>query len=114
MPHIRVDTNFVKLNYKISQQNFANGQRAMANQVGMDSNRFVPAGPPQKGTLRKSQIIAMDGSYVQWMAPYARRQFYAPGGWKYSTPGTGPNWTDKAKSLYIGGWTRAFMKGARL
>jgi len=106
---IKIETNLVKLDRKVSAQAFQRGRFAMANQVGADSNRFVPR---KHGALRSSQVIASDGSSVQWVSPYAHRHFTAPGGWHYSTPGTGPRWTDKAKSAYMGKWTKAFMKGA--
>ena len=111
MAGIKVEADIVKLERKISPQAFLKGQRALANQFGADTNRFVPK---KRGSLRSSQVIASDGSNVQWVSPYAHRQFMAPNGWHYSTPGTGPRWTDVAKNSYMSKWTNAFKKGAGL
>jgi hypothetical protein len=59
-------------------------------------------------------VIAIDGSFVQWNEPYASRQFNAPAGWHYTTPGTGPRWTETAKAKYMNSWKKAFVKGADL
>lgn len=114
MAGIKVMTNTTRLRHKISPAAFLAGRRALANQVGMDSNRFVPKGPPNAGALRNSQVIAMDGSFVSWVMPYAHRQLTAPAGWNYTTPGTGPHWTDSAKQQYMSSWTKAFTKGSGL
>ncbi|WP_179394727.1 minor capsid protein [Lacticaseibacillus absianus] len=114
MTGIKVTTNVARLRKKVSPASFRAGQRALASQVGMDSNRFVPKGPPQAGHLRSSQVIAADASFVSWMAPYAARQFDAPAGWRYTTPGTGPKWTEVAKAKYTDSWIKALMKGAGL
>jgi hypothetical protein len=112
--NFKVTTNLVKLHQKISKPAFQRGRMAMANQIGMDSNRFVPKGPPDAGRMRQSQLIASDASSISWITPYAHRQFTAPAGWRYTTPGTGPHWTDAAKVRYMGSWTKAFKKGAGL
>lgn len=114
MAGIKVTTNLARLRHKVGPSAFKAGQRALANQVGMDSNRFVPKGPPNAGTLRSAQVIAADGSFVSWNAPYAHRQFTAPAGWNYTTPGTGPRWTELAEAKYMDSWKKVFIKGADL
>ncbi|WP_125703701.1 minor capsid protein [Lacticaseibacillus daqingensis] len=111
---IKVQTNIIKIHKKLSKSAFQRGRRALANQVGADSNRFVPAGPPQKYNMRKKQLIAADSSSVTWLVPYAHRQYYAPAGWTYTTPGTGPKWVEVAKTKYMGKWVNAFKKEAGL
>ena len=104
MAGIKVMTNVARLRHKVGPSAFIAGQRALANQVGMDSNRFVPKGPPNAGTLRSAQVIAADGSFVSWNAPYAPRQSTAPAGWNYTTPGPGPRSTELAAAKYMDRW----------
>ena len=108
---VKVQTNLVKIKSKISPQAFNFGRLALANQVGMDSNKFIPK---KTGALRRSQVIAVDGSFIIWNATYAGRQYHAPGGWDYTTTGTGPRWDQVAKVRYMGAWKRSFLKGAGL
>lgn len=86
------------------------GQYALANQVHADSNIYAPK---LSGDLRNQSYVTNDNKQVIWNAPYARRQYYAPSGWKYTTPGTGPKWVDKAKAIHGAKWvkiTKAAMK----
>lgn len=96
---------------KLSQANLNRGQYAMANQMLSDMNQFVPK---KESSLRTTGHVSADGKQVVWNTPYAKRQFYAPGGFKYSTPGTGPRWDLKAKPIFINDWTKAFKGGAGL
>lgn len=111
MAGIKVTTNIAPLMRKVSSQAFTRGKLALASQIGADSNRFVPR---KSNHLRESQVIASDGSFVQWGAAYANRQYHAPLGWHYSTPGTGPHWDEVAKGRYMKSWTKAFVKGCGL
>lgn len=108
---IKVETNIARLTRKVSAQAFQRGRFAMANQVGMDSNKFIPK---KTGALRRSQVIAIDGSFISWNATYAKPQYHTSGGWHYSTPDTGPRWDQVAKNRYMGAWKKAFLKGASL
>lgn len=96
---------------KLSGANMMRGQYAMGNQILSDSNQFVPR---KEGSMRATGHLEGDASQIVWNTPYARRQFYAPDGWKYSTPGTGPRWDLKAKEIYLNDWKQAFVKGAGL
>jgi hypothetical protein len=42
MSGIKVMTNTAKLRHKVSPAAFNRARQIMANQIGMDSNRFVP------------------------------------------------------------------------
>ncbi|MBL5010076.1 minor capsid protein [Enterococcus lactis] len=53
----------------------------------------------------------MEQILILYETKYARRQFYLNGK-KYTTPGTGPRWDLKAKSLYMPSWKKAYLKGA--
>lgn len=95
---------------KLSQEAFDRGRFLMANKSLADMNEnFVPE---KDGDLRQSGQVSADGKQLIWYSPYARRHFYAPGGWNYTTPGTGPRWDEKAKGIFLSDWVETFKKGA--
>lgn len=107
---VKIDLSGVKK--KISQQAFDRGQYMMANKMLSDMNEnFVPMAK-NSGNLRASGQVSSDWKQLIWNAVYARRHYYAPGGWNYSTPGTGPRWDEKAKGIFMKDWIDTFMKGA--
>lgn len=80
-----------------------------------DSNRFVPL---SSGSLRgsastQSDIYGGQLTYGGGNVPYARVHYYASGGWRYTTPGTGPKWFDKAKARYGSRWAEEAQLAAR-
>jgi Minor capsid. len=86
------------------------GQYALVNQVHQDSNRYAPK---LTGDMRNQSSVTLDGKQIIWHTPYARRQYYAPGGWKYTTPGTGPKWDQKAKSIHGKEWEKIVEKAMK-
>lgn len=111
MSDARVQIDLRGVDRKISNQAFRRGRIAMASQMAADMNRFVPL---KNSYLRKSGIPVADGSLIIWNSVYAHRQFTAPPGWHYTTPGTGPHWDQKAKQAYGKQWTETFARGAGL
>lgn len=105
----KIEVNLGGVYEKLSNSAKLKGQRALANQAMADMNQFVPK---RDGDLRQATSINMDGSAINYHMKYARRHFYAPGDWTYTTPGTGPRWDLKAKGMFINEWVDAFMKGA--
>lgn len=105
----KIEVNLGGVYEKLSNSAKLKGQRALANQAMADMNQFVPK---RDGDLRQATSINMDGSAINFHMKYARRHFYAPGDWKYTTPGTGPRWDLKAKGMFMSDWVDAFMKGA--
>lgn len=105
---VKVDLSGLK--YKLGKDNFWRAKHAMANQVLMDANRLVPK---KKGVLRASGHVTRI-AHIHYTAPYARRQYYAPPGWEYTTSGTGPKWDEKAAILYSDRWKATFVKGLGL
>ena len=73
------------------------GQYALANQVYADMNNYVPA---LDYDLRNQSSIASDNKSIYYNVPYARKQFYTQFQ-NYTTPGTGPRWDKKAKSIHL-------------
>lgn len=94
---------------KLSDQALQRGRYALANQALADMNQYVPK---REGDLRTAVSMGLDGTEIIYNMPYAKAQFYAPGGWDYTTPGTGPHWDDKAKGIHMESWQKAFAKGA--
>lgn len=81
------------------------GQFALAQQAHADMNNYVPF---LSGDLRNQSYITDNGrgwDQIVWYAPYARRQYYNYGA-KFTTPGTGPNWDGKARSIHMKSWQR--------
>lgn len=105
----KVDINLNKAYNKLSTTAITQGRREAANQALADMNQFVPM---REGVLRMTGTIDLDGSAVNYHTPYAAYQFYAPGGWNYTTPGTGPRWDLKAKGMFMSSWVKAFKGGA--
>lgn len=105
----KIEVNLGGVYEKLSNSAKLKGQRALANQAMADMNQFVPK---RDGDLRQATSINMDGSAINFHMKYARRHFYAPGDWEYTTPGTGPRWDLKAKGMFMSDWVDAFMKGA--
>ena len=103
---VNVDLSRAKM--KMSQGNVQRGRYALANQTLADMNRFVPM---DEGILRQTASIDIDGTAINYNTPYAAKLFYLPM-YNYTTPGTGPRWDNKAKSIYMADWKNAFMKGA--
>ena len=87
----------VKLNSMTKQ-----GQIALVNQVHADSNIYAPK---LSSDLRNQSTIAVDGKSIIWHGPYARKQYYNYGA-KFTTPGTGPKWDQKAKSIHGASWVK--------
>lgn len=94
---------------KLSDGALKRGQYALANQALADMNQYVPK---RESNLRTAVSMGIDGTEIIYNMPYAKAQFYAPGGWKYTTPGTGPRWDEKAKGIHMDDWENAFVKGA--
>lgn len=110
---------------KVSPANFAKGQLAIANQMLLDMDRFVPK---RKGILRSSGHVRQDA--VVYATPYARllyygkkrKGFFSEKQRKFffankeellkhkKTPGTGPRWDKKASALYAKNWAEVGAK----
>lgn len=104
---------------KLSDSNLSKGRHAMANQILLDMDRYVPK---KRGDLRASGRVVDDARGVKYSQPYARAQFYGKSFRKgksytfrnYSTPGTGPRWDLKAQGAHGKNWAKVYAKGAGL
>ena len=106
MVQVSVDLKIAR--QKLSQNNLKQGRYALANQALADMNQFVPK---QEGILRQSATIDIDGGGINYNTPYAARLFYMHM-YNYTTPGTGPRWDNKAKSMFMSDLINAFKRGA--
>ena len=79
---------------------------AIAQGVVRDSEPFIPK---REGFLRQTGETESDYEsgkvrYGNASVPYAAPQYNAPGGWNYTTPGTGPRWFDEAQAIHMKQW----------
>lgn len=58
----------------------------------------IPVTPRKHGNLRADVVKVVQGErgYIAWSKKYAVYQEKAPGGWNYTTPGTGPKFAEKS------------------
>lgn len=77
------------------------GELKLGEMILKDSDPYIPK---KSGKLRDSGEVDRDGD-VEWTEKYAKKMYYEPM-INYTTPGTGPRWVDKAKSIHIDKWTR--------
>lgn len=106
---MQVEIKLEGVKRKLSKDALRSGRYAVTNQALADMNQFVPM---REGNLRTATSMSLDGSEITYHMPYAKAHFYAPDGWNYTTPGTGPHWDDKASGIYMEDWKMAFTKGA--
>lgn len=105
---VKVTKNLKGIPVRVNQMTKL-GQYALANQVHADSNRYAPL---LSGDLRNQSYVTADNKQVVWNVPYAKAQYYGQVGKgrypvrRYTTPGTGPKWDEKAKSIHRTSWER--------
>lgn len=85
------------------------GQYALVNQVHADMNPYVPA---LSYDLRNQSYVSNDNRAVIYNVPYAKVRFYMPAR-RYTTPGTGPRWDNKAKSIHGRSWERVAKRAMK-
>lgn len=88
---------------------------AISQAVVRDSEPYVPK---REGKLRASAETESDYEtgkvrYGSAAVPYAAPQYNAPGGWKYTTPGTGPDWYSKADGKHLKQWIKEGEQAAK-
>lgn len=114
MFHIRMNTDLNRIEQKVSDSNIRKGKSAMANQILIDTDKYVPMSGGG-GALRASAHVEAGGDAISWNTVYARAQFYGTNGIavfkKYTTPGTGKQWYDKSAAVNTDKWKRVAAKG---
>ena len=106
---VKVSVKLDRAKMKLSEGNIRRGRFALANQALADMNRYVPI---NEGIVRVSATIAPYGKvqYQGYRKSKKGKVFFR----KYTTPGTGPKWDEKAKGIHMKAWEKAFVKGAGL
>lgn len=114
---------------KVSSENFAKGKLAIANQMLLDMDPYVPK---RKGELRSSGHVRQDS--IIYETPYARLRYYGKKRKGFfsekqrkfffankeellsqkPTPGTGPRWDKKAAALHSKEWADVGLKAMGL
>lgn len=114
---------------KMSPENFAKGKLAIANQMLLDMDPYVPK---RKGELRSSGHVRQDS--IIYETPYARLRYYGKKRKGFfsekqrkfffankekllsqkPTPGTGPRWDKKAAALHSKNWADVGLKAMGL
>lgn len=105
-----VKVNLRGVKAKVNADAMKRGRFALGNQAMADMNQFVPR---KNNILRQSVHLSSNGEKIIYDTKYAKRQFHLNGK-KYTTPGTGPRWDLKAKSLYLSSWKEAYLRGSGL
>lgn len=117
MAKITVDLDGARA--KLSDDAMNRGRYAMGNQMLADMIQYVPK---RDSILRPTGHLTSDNKKIIFDTPYAKAQFQGKivrrdtGKTvvfrKYSEPGTGKRWDEKAKGLHLPAWKRAFLRGA--
>lgn len=105
--NVRMKKDLSGVNKKLGPAAMKRAENGLGEQVTKDMFPYVPKGK----TKRLSKGVwnpAIKASVYD--TPYARKQFNAPGGWKYTTPGTGPRWDKKAKAKHGKSWSNRVAK----
>ncbi|RMI79784.1 minor capsid protein [Streptococcus iniae] len=100
---------------KVSPASVTRGRIAMASQMMMDMDRYIPM---RGGALRASASMSSQGEAIHYNTVYARAHYYGTNGIvtfrRYTTPGTGKNWLRRARSAHIEDWKQKALKGMGL
>lgn len=109
---IKTKSDLSGVDRKMSASNITKGKYAVANQVLMDSDKYVPM---RDGDMRASGRVENDGEAVSWNTVYARAHYYGTNGIvvfsHYTTPGTGKKWVETSKKANAEKWGRVAAKG---
>ena len=112
---VKVHVDLSSLHRKLSRQALIRGRKAYTNDAHQAMEQYVPK---LEGNLRKSSVIASDGSYIDYVMPYAKAQFYGVVSGhtvhNYTTPGTSKRWDLrlKARKDLMQKCNEAFISGA--
>lgn len=100
---IKVHVDIAKLEHKLNDTQLRRGRLNMANDAHQAMEKYVPK---LSGDLRNASAIALDGTFINYVMPYAKAQFYGfitnqYGGpfriHNYTTPGTSRRWDLRLK-----------------
>ncbi|MGT2911782.1 minor capsid protein [Streptococcus cameli] len=110
---VSVKVDLKGIEKKVSSSSLAKGKLAIANQMLLNMNPFVPF---KSGALRGGGHAKRDS--VVYVGPHARAQFYGSSYNKkrsfvfrrYTTAGTGKRWDLKASALHVKDWGKVGLR----
>lgn len=111
---ITISYDISKLENSVTPAGIKRAGTIVANQVVMDSERYVPQGKTRNlvGSGHAEGVAAV------WHTVYARAHYFGTNGIvtfrKYSTPGTGTKWVEKASNSNMSKWEETVLKGLNL
>lgn len=112
---INISFDISSIEKKIDSGTLRNTKVALANQILMDNERFVPR---RKGDLVASGHTSAGGESVIYNTVYARAHYYGTNGIvtfrKYTTAGTGKKWADVSSKVNMDKWEKVVKKGLGL
>lgn len=112
---VNVKLDLTGMHQKLSKQVVYNGRRLFMNDAHQAMEQFVPK---LSGKLRNQSVLALDGSHIDYVMPYAKAQFYGfVNGSRvhsYTTPGTSRRWDLRLKGRkdLMSMCEEAFISGA--
>lgn len=92
------------------QRQYTRAQKFVDSEVLRTTEKFIPL---LTGTLIKSGILGTEigSGLVQWIAPYAKPQYYSPRSPGSQTgPLRGPLWFERSKAVNRGAWVSGAKK----
>ncbi len=91
-------------------RNMSQALSMLCEQIRADSDKYVPR---LTGDLRTFVDIESHGNEADliYNSKYASYQWYGVGMQNYTTPGTGPEWCEKARNVYEGEWIKVLSNG---
>lgn len=111
---ITISYDISKLENSVTSAGIKKAGTIVANQVVMDSERYVPQG--KTGKLVGSGRT--EGAAAVWHTVYAKAHYFGTNGIvtfrKYTVGGTGPKWVEKAEASNMSKWEEIVLKGLNL
>lgn len=85
--------------------------KILAEQVRADSDQYVPRLTGDLRTFVNVNSLDENTAGLIYDSKYASYQWYGIGMSNYTTPGTGPEWCEKARNKYGTDWERVMANG---
>lgn len=100
---LKATADLRKLDALIGKAARDRAQRAFAEKVLADTERFVPK---DTGALRNSVDVLPDGETILYPMEYAGHVYSMDGEVRWTEPGTGARWDEESAEANMGEWER--------
>ena len=91
MTKVNIDVSRILAGKQLGK-NIVKSKQFIGNQILTLADLLVPM---DTGTLKNSATIAIDGSYIMYNTPYARRWYYEEANFR-GAPARGTRWVERA------------------